>query len=62
MFAFVSTVAWHQERSRTAAAAWRSWLTVRGSSTARSRGATGNPVSRAAIATNGSACASIRRA
>src|SRR5258708_33254984 len=45
-----SRVAWRQDSSRTAAAAWRSWLVVRGSSTSLRRGVTGRAVSFAAAA------------
>ena len=62
MFALVSIVAAVQVPSRAAAAACRSWLDVRGSSTSFSRGCSGSAVSRCAASTSASARASIRSA
>ena len=59
MFAAVSIVARHHVPSLAAAAAWRIWPTVRGSSTWPRRGLAGSPVSRAATSTSASRAASI---
>jgi len=62
MFSLVSMVGSAQEPSSAAAAAWRSWPVVRGSSTTASRGALGRPVSLWARSTISAARASIRSA
>ena len=51
----VSIVAWHHERSLAAAAPWRSWLVVRGSSTCRRRGLAAGRSRAAASSTSASA-------
>lgn len=56
--AAVSITGWVQLRLRAAAAAWRSWLQVRGSSLPRRRGVAGRPVSACASCTSVSASAS----
>src|SRR5687768_12219892 len=62
MLFFVSMVAAHHDPSRAAAAACRSWLVVRGSSTSASRGDLGRAVSAWAASTRSPARASIRTA
>ena len=62
IFDFVSIVGSAQEPSRAAAAAWRNWLVVRGSSTSFNRGALGSAVSALAIATRSAAAPSIASA
>ena len=62
MFRFVSIVGSAQEPSSAAAAAWRNWLVVRGSSTSARRGDLARAVSMWAASTISPLRASIRSA